>query len=293
MTEARSGFSPWRRLSVLFLLLLPWFAVAAFGQIAVPTLKARVTDLTGTLSASQAAQLEEKLKAFESRKGSQIAVLIVPTTQPEAVEQYSIRAAEQWKLGRKGVDDGVLLLVAKNDRTLRIEVGYGLEGTLPDVTASRIIREIITPRFKQGDFFGGISAGVDRIIGAIEGEPLPPPQPRDARVSGGPLELFFFALVAIAIGGGILRALFGRLAAATITGAVIGGIAGALLASWVVAIVAGFISFLFTLAAGSRGVPGRSGHWGGGWSSGGGGFSGGGFSGGGGGFGGGGASGRW
>src|SRR6185295_10628044 len=119
---------------------------------------------------------EQKLAAFEARKGSQIAVLIVPTTRPEAIEPYSIRVVEQWKLGRKGVDDGALLLVAKNDRALRIEVGYGLEGVLPDATANRIIEDIIVPRFKTGDLYAGVDAGVDAMIKVVDGEPLPPPQ---------------------------------------------------------------------------------------------------------------------
>src|SRR5574340_907947 len=131
-------------------------AFLAVADVAVPPLKSRVTDLTGTLSANEAVQLEQKLAAFEEKKGSQIAVLIVPTTQPETIEQYAIRVAEAWKLGRKGVDDGVLLLIAKNDRTLRIEVGYGLEGVLPDAIAKRIIDELIVPAFRQGDFAAGL-----------------------------------------------------------------------------------------------------------------------------------------
>ena len=141
----------------------------------MPPLKGRVTDLTGTLKPEQAASLEQLLRSFEARKGSQIAVLIVPTTAPETVEQYALRVGEQWKIGRKDVDDGAILVVAKDDRTLRIEVGYGLEGALNDATASRIIREVIVPRFREGDFFGGISAGVDRMIRVIDGEPLPAP----------------------------------------------------------------------------------------------------------------------
>ncbi len=139
--------------------------------------KSRVTDLTGTLSANEAAQLEQKLAAFEAKKGSQIAVLIVPTTQPETIEQYSIRVADAWKLGRKGIDDGAVLLIAKQDRTVRIEVGYGLEGVLPDAIAKRIIEETIVPKLRQGNFAGAIDAGIDKMIGVIQGEPLPPPQP--------------------------------------------------------------------------------------------------------------------
>ena len=123
--------------------------------VPVPPLKARVNDLTGTLTAQQAADLERQLAAFEARKGSQIAVLIVPTTQPEAIEQYSIRVADQWKVGRKSVDDGIIIVVAKGDRKLRIEVGYGLEGAVPDAIASRVIREVIAPRLQANDFYGG------------------------------------------------------------------------------------------------------------------------------------------
>ena len=164
-----------RALLAAALLLAPQLAPA---QIPVPPLKARVTDLTDTLKAYERAAIEAKLTVFEKEKGSQVAVLIVPTTQPEAIEQYSIRVVEKWKLGRKRVDDGVLLLIAKGDKKLRIEVGYGLEGAIPDATAKRIIAEDIVPRFKQGDFYGGITVGTDRILRAIEGEPLPPPKPQ-------------------------------------------------------------------------------------------------------------------
>jgi uncharacterized protein len=156
------------------------FALSLVGGLAaqqpVPSLNRRVTDLTGTLNPSQQADLETTLHRFEQKKGSQVSVLIVPTTQPETIEQYSIRVAEQWKLGRKGVDDGVLLLIAKNDRTLRIEVGYGLEGVLPDALCNRIIDEHIVPRFRAGDFYGGIQAGVARLVSVIDGEPLPAPK---------------------------------------------------------------------------------------------------------------------
>ena len=144
----------------------------------MPPLSGRVVDQTGTLSSGDIASLTQTLKDFETRKGSQIAVLIVPTTAPETIEQYSIRVAEAWKIGRKKIDDGAMLVVAKNDRKLRIEVGYGLEGALTDVTVKRIIDEVITPKFRSGDFAGGISAGVDRIIGVIDGEPLPAPAPQ-------------------------------------------------------------------------------------------------------------------
>ena len=161
---------------VTILALLVCWAFAAAADVAVPPLSGRVVDQTGTLSGSDIASLTQTLKALETRKGSQVAVLIVPTTAPETIEQYSIRVAEAWKIGRKKIDDGALLVIAKDDRKLRIEVGYGLEGALNDVTAKRIIDEIITPRFRSGDFAGGISAGVDRIVGVIDGEKLPAPE---------------------------------------------------------------------------------------------------------------------
>src|ERR1700761_9128960 len=162
--------------ATLVALLVCWAFMAA-ADVAVPPLSGRVVDQTGTLSADDAAALTQRLKDLETRKGAQVAVLIVPTTQPEAIEQFSIRVAEAWKVGRRKIDDGALLVVAKEDRKLRIEVGYGLEGALPDVTARRIIDEIIVPHFRTGDFAGGISAGVDRIIRIIDGEPLPKPAP--------------------------------------------------------------------------------------------------------------------
>src|SRR6516225_1214999 len=157
-------------------LLLCWVSLAA-ADVAVPPLTGRIVDLTGTLSADTIARETQRLKDLQTRKGSQVAILIVPTTQPETIEQYSIRVADAWKIGRKKIDDGALMVVAKNDRHLRVEVGYGLEGSLTDVTTKRIIDEEITPRFKAGDFAGGISAGIDRMIKVIDGEPLPAPQP--------------------------------------------------------------------------------------------------------------------
>ena len=285
-----------RSAGLLFLLLA--VLTSAWGQdfVPVPALKARVTDLTHTLTPDQGAQLEQKLAAFESRKGSQIVVLIVPTTKPEEIEQYSIRVAEQWKVGRKGVDDGAILLVAKDDRALRIEVGYGLEGALPDVIAKRIVSDIIVPHFKTGDFYGGVDAGVDAMIKVVDGEQLPAP-PMAQRplnnIDGGRLHsLFVIGLILVFVVGGFLRSVVGRLPAAGVIGGVLGVIAWFIASSLIAAAVVGIIAFVFTLAGGGagRGGLGRGG-WGGGWS--GGSSGGGGFGGGGGGFGGGGASGRW
>ncbi|NDC39059.1 MAG: YgcG family protein, partial [Proteobacteria bacterium] len=148
----------------------------AHADAPVPALSQPVTDLTSSLSSADRAALNQKLGAVSTQSGSQVAVLIVPTTQPEAIEQYSIRVVDAWKLGRKGIDDGVLLLVAKNDRTVRIEVGRGLEGAIPDAIAKRIISEIIIPQFRSGRFAAGIFDGVDAILALIRGEALPAPK---------------------------------------------------------------------------------------------------------------------
>lgn len=279
-----------RRLPSLLVLVLS-LALPARADVAVPTLTTRVTDLTGTLAPDRVRQLEERLSAFEARKGAQVAVLIVPSTAPETIEQFSIRVVDRWKLGRKGVDDGALLLVAKDDRTLRIEVGRGLEGVMPDATANRIIAEIIVPAFKSGDFAGGIAAGLERMLTVIDGEPLPAPK-QGARVPKGLADMAPYLLFGIPLAGGLLRMLIGRLAAG-----LVGATAGAAIAWWlgapvlVIAFVALF-AFLFLAADSNRHRTryGSGGFGGGGWSSG---SSGGGFSGGGGSFGGGGASGRW
>jgi uncharacterized protein len=271
------------------LLLLALGLGIAHAEVAVPPLKARVTDLTATLSREQQARLEQELQDFEAKRGSQLAVLIVPTAQPETIEQYGIRVVDSWKLGRKGVDDGALLLIAKNDRSLRIEVGYGLEGALNDATAKRIVNEIIVPRFKAGDFYGGIEAGIQSIIKVIGGESLPPPKrSRSSSSNFNNIEPFLFVgFMLVIVVGGVLRAVFGRFAAATLIGTVAGLLAWLIIAPLVVAIIVGVIGFLFTLLSGGRGWYGGIG----GYTSGG--FGGGGFSGGGGGFGGGGASGSW
>lgn len=273
-------------------LLLCWLAIgaawAADELVPVPALSARVTDLTGTLSAQQKADLEQRLAAFEQERGSQIAILLVPTTRPEEIEQYSIRVAEAWKIGRKGQDDGIIIVVAKEDRALRIEVGYGLEGAIPDAIAKRIIAEVITPRFREGDFHGGLAAAVEQIQRLIAGESLPPPK-GGAGAGGDGNNVFTLVLVLAVVLGGILRAMLGRFLGAGLTGGVVGFAAWLLAGSLFIGIIAAVVAFIFVLAMGSGG--GLGGGWGGG-HRGGGGF-GGGWSGGGGGFGGGGASGRW
>ncbi|SCK05138.1 YgcG family protein [Vogesella sp. LIG4] len=278
-------------------LLALWLTLAsclALAQLAVPELHARVTDLTASLNSQQQAALEQKLQALEQAKGSQLALLIVPTTGGEAIEQYSLRVVEQWKLGRKKVDDGALLLIAKDDHALRIEVGYGLEGALNDATCKRIISEIMVPRLKQGDFYGAVDAGVTRIIGVINGEPLPPPAANPGGNADDSWTFLPFVLVFATILGQGMRQMLGRWLGALGSGAA----AGAMLwyqLGWVwQSLLAGAVVFLLTLLLRpGRGGPGRGG-FGGGFGGGrGGGGGGGGFGGGGGGFGGGGASGRW
>ena len=280
----------------LVALLLCW-AFAAWADVAVPPLTGQVVDQTGTLSSADIAALTRKLKDFEARKGSQIAVLIVPTTAPEAIEQYSIRVAEAWKIGRRKVDDGVILLVAKDDHKLRIETGYGLEGALTDVAARRIIDEIITPKFRTGDFAGGISAGVDRIIAVVNGEPLPAPEPQQSFGGEGRIDMLFNPLVifGVIVVGGLLRTLLGRLIGSAATGGVVGLVAWLAIGSLAFSLLAAILAFAFAMFAESMASSnGRSGGWsGGGGSFSGSGSSGGGFSGGGGSFGGGGASGSW
>ncbi len=272
--------------------------------VPVPPLVSPVTDVTGTLAPDQIAALEAKLRAFEQAKGSQVAVLIVPSTQPEEIEQYAIRVVDAWKLGRQNVDDGAMLVVALDDRKLRIEVGYGLEGALPDAIANRIIDEEIVPLFRRGDYYGGIATGVDRMLRVIEGEPLPEPVQRSpAQDVPGLFSLLPFLFIFALVGGQILRRLFGRVGGAMATGGVVGFLTWLLIGILGLSIGAGFLAFVFALGGGLGGGPGAGGNgWysrrhGGGWGHpggfGGGGGLGGGWSGGGGGFGGGGASGSW
>jgi uncharacterized protein len=266
------------------ILLVLCLSASAADEVAIPSLQQRVTDLTQTLSANEQAALESKLAQFEQQKGSQIAILLVPTTQPEAIEQYSIRVVEAWKLGRKGIDDGILILVAKEDRKMRIEVGYGLEGIVPDSIANQVILDAMKPRFKQGDFYGGLDAAIDQLIARINGEPLPEPPQRQASQGdwGDLLPMLLFGGLLV---GGVLRAIFGNFLGGAVNGGLVGAAVWLLGGGMLIAIVIAFIAFLLTMSGGLGMLNGYSG---------GGGFGGrGGFSGGGGGFGGGGASGDW
>lgn len=275
-------------------LLVFLVAFAAWAQVAVPPLKGRVTDLTGTLTQEQTAALEQMLQSFEKRKGSQIAVLMVPTTEPEAIEQYSLRVAEAWKIGRGKIDDGAILVVAKDDRELRIEVGYGLEGALNDATANRIVEDVIVPRFREGDFYGGINAGVDRMIRVIDGEPLPAPAAPRPQVGGGIGQSLPILLILAVVVGGLLRRMLGRVVGSMAAGGVVGGLAWLLVGALGIAAIAGILAFIFSLVGGGGVRRGYYGGFPGGFRGGmGRGGFGGGFGGGGGTFGGGGASGRW
>lgn len=288
-----------RALAVLLLLPLLWLAplaAAAEGDLQpVPVLKAPVTDLASLLPPAEAAALNARLLAFSAQKGSQVAVLIVPTTQPETIFEYSFRVADTWKLGRKGVDDGVLLVVAVQDRKTHLQVGYGLEGAIPDARAKQVLQDIIRPRFQQGDFAGGIGAGVDAVLRLVEGEQLALPE---RRARGGEQQdpRFLMALVAGVVGALFLRGLLGRLPGGLLGGGIgagaallLGmGVAAAVGIGVMVVVAALFIGFGHMLPGGfGGGMGGGRGGFGGG------GFGGGGFGGGGGGFGGGGASGDW
>lgn len=298
-----AGLAPHRRSNAWFWLTIWLFAclmlvAPAFAQQqAIPELQQRITDTTGTLNAETQSRLTQALAELEQRKGAQIAVLMVPTTGDEAIEQYAVRAFEQWKLGREAVDDGILFLVAKDDRRMRIEVGYGLEGAVPDLLAGRIIREQVAPRFQQGDFPGGVEAGVNSLITLVDGEELPPPvkaqEPSDSFSVIELIVIAFFVMAlnpVVAAGAAFLLLLWS-------TGSVVFAVLAAM-AAWLLSLavrsrVAKGSSARASRQGGALGGFGSSGGFGGGGFRGGGGFGGGGFGGGGGSSGGGGASGSW
>ena len=280
----------------------------AQGLLLVPALTARVIDQTGTLDAAQRSGLETKLAAFEQRKGSQIVVLMVPTTQPEDIASYAQRVGDAWKIGRKGVGDGLLVIVAKDDRQMRIATAKTLEGAVPDLAASRIIDEEMKPRFRNNDFAGGLNAAVDRLIGLVDGEPLPEPSRNTGNASGGRGDfdwenLAIFLFVGVFVGAPIVRAVLGKKLGSVLMGGGIGVVAFFLTTSMAIAVIAGLVALVISFLSGAvRPGGGGGGGWssGGGWGGGGwgggssGGGGGGGFSSGGGGnFGGGGSSGSW
>lgn len=288
-------------------------AALAQAPLPVPALSARVIDQTATLDATQRQVLEAKLASFEQAKGSQIVVLMVPTTAPEDIASYAFRVASTWKIGRKDVGDGVLLIVAKDDRKMRIEVAKALEGAVPDLAAARIIDNEMKPRFRNNDFAGGIGAATDQLIARINGEALPEVTRQGADKGLGGLlgdsgidwaELGIFLFFGVIVVGRVLRSMLGNKLGPLVVGVGAGVIAMVVTASVVLAVIAGFLALLFTLFSGAIALPSLGGgRGGGGWGGGGGGFGGGfgggssgggGFSSGGGGdFGGGGASGDW
>ena len=302
---------PSRGRLIASLLLTLWLSFASFtagaqGVQPVPTLTAHVMDSTGTLNAAQRETLEAKLTAFEKTRGAQVVVLMVPTTQPEDIAAYAQRIGDSWKIGRKSIGDGLLLVVAKNDRTVRIETTKALEGAIPDLAASRIIENAITPRFKQGDFAGGLEAGTDQIMALISGENLPAPSQdsANARNPNGGFDwttLAVFLFFAVPVGGRVLSSVLGRKLGSVATGGAVGVLAWLFSSSLVIGAIAALAGLVFALMSGLGGMTrGGSSGWGGPGGFGGGGFGGGrgggggGFgSGGGGNFGGGGASGNW
>lgn len=298
-----TGLATALRSAAFVVLVLLGNSVWGQSLLPVPALTARVMDSTGTLTAAQIAALDAKLYALETSKGSQLVVLMVPTTAPEDIASYANRVANTWKVGRREVGDGVLLIVAKDDRKLRIEVAKTLEGAIPDLAARRVIDNAISPRFRQGDFAAGVDAGVTQIVALVNGEALPAPVAQQSGTGKADqfewMDLLIFMVFALPIGANVARGILGRKLGALATGAGVGVLALLFTASLVIAGIAGAIALVFTLLTGSTGfarvqrnggggLAGFGGGHGGGW-SGGGGFS----SGGGGDFGGGGASGSW
>ncbi len=287
----------WRTLALPTLLACVAAAAAAApgNELqAVPPLTRHLVDDAGLLKAGEAAQLDQRLMQFEQRRGSQIAVLIVPSTAPETIEQYSIRVFDAWKLGRKSVNDGILITVAAQDHRLRIDAGYGLEGAIPDAVARRIIAELIAPKLRAGDAYGGLVAGVDQLEQLIAGEQLPASAARSVAPALPWDKMLVMLIVGATIVGGVLSLVLGRFFGALATGGVLGAIVWFMSASLFAAGAAAVVSLIYVLLSGGRGggIGGFGGWGGGGWSSGGG--LGGGWGGGGGGSaGGGGASGSW
>ena len=287
--------------AAFFLAVASAFAATPTDPIPVPKLTARVTDLTGSLTAPERDAIEAKLRDFEAKKGSQVAILLVPSIGPETIEEFAGRVTDEWKLGRKGVDDGALLVVAKQERKIRIQTGRGTQGTLTDALSKRIVSDIVAPRFRSGDFAGGVEAGADAIMKAIEGESLPLPSPNSQRkvdTVSSYSDFLFLGFFLVPVVGMFLRGILGRFLGASATSGVTGVAAWLILGSLGVGILAAVVAFVITLFTGggmARGVT--RGGWGGyipgGFGGGGGGGGGGGFSGGGGGFDGGGASGGW
>lgn len=293
-----------RALMALVLGLTTAFAWAQ-GLQPVPELRARAMDLTGTLDAAALQRIEERLAGFERERGTQIVVLMVASTAPEDIADYTQRLGDAWKIGRRDVGDGLLFVIAKDDRRMRIAPAKTLEGAIPDLLARRILDQAVAPALRQGDFAGGIDAGLTQIMAAVRGEALPPPAPAPStrRGAGEWTDALVFLLFAVPMVAGFMRRAFGRGLGIPLTGAATGVIAwlltsvlwvaaGAAVLGMLVAVLARFMPASMPSSRGRGGPWGGSGGWGGGGF--GGGRGGGGFSSGGGGnFGGGGASGGW
>ncbi|RIX73779.1 TPM domain-containing protein, partial [Acidovorax cavernicola] len=263
-----------RALAAIVVAALAWAGLPALAQglLPIPALTARVIDQTATLDAAQRSGLETKLAAFEQRKGSQIVVLMVPTTAPEDIASYAQRVGDAWKIGRKGVGDGLLVIVAKDDRKMRIATAKTLEGAVPDLAAARIIDEEMKPRFRNNDFAGGLNAAVDRLIGLVDGEPLPEPSRNNSGGSSGGNDGFdwenlaIFLFVGVFVGAPIARAILGKTMGSVAMGGGIGVVAFFLTTSTVIAVIAGLIALVVSLFSGLAGFgPGRGGRGGGGW----------------------------
>ena len=296
-----SPLSRWMAALCLMLAAACAWADTTGDVLPIPPLSGHVIDQTATLSAAQSQALNNKLMAFEKARGTQLIVLMVPSTQPEDITAFAYRVGDAWKVGRRGAGDGLLLIVAKQDRSVRIEVAKALEGAIPDLAANQIIERAIKPAFKAGDFAGGLNQGVDQLMARIQGENLPQPVAAARRTADGFQfnDLIVFGLIGVPIIFGVLSSILGRKAGALGTGLIGGGLAWVFTSSLLIGLGASVVAALLALAFGNGG-RGRSG-WGGppmggGWGGGGGGFGGGGggwSSGGGGDFGGGGASGKW
>lgn len=236
--------------------LLSWasLSLAADNLVAIPALQAAVTDLTGTLQADEQAALNQKLTQFSQQSGSQVAVLLLPGTQPEDISQFGIRLAEAWKVGRDKQDDGVIIIIAKNERKMRIEVGYGLEGAIPDVIAKRIIREQLAPAFKQGQFYAGLNQATDTLMQLIQGEHLPAPTGKENVSTTHWMSWLPILMFAAMIGGALFKSLFGSFPGSLLTGAALGVVAGWLGATLLVMGLVALVSFIFVLAMGGSGA---------------------------------------
>ena len=275
--NTQGGLRVGRFLSLLITFTVLSFAPYSYAQQAIPSLNARVVDKTATLTSSQIETLDQVLKDFEGRKGSQIVVLMVPTTYPESIEQYSIRVAQEWRVGRKKIDDGAILVVSKSDRRLRIEVGYGLEGILTDATSKKIIDQIISPRFKENNYYQGIFDGINALISVIESESLPEIKTNEFLDPAYFPYTFSFWVVVSLILSKILTLLVGRLTSSLITGSLVSLFFWLMYGAVSIALFAGLMSFIISLIGIGFILNGSNRYGGGGGGT----------------FGGGGASGRW